>query len=134
MICSQWSTTAASNNSFLFYVTSGNKLSFSYGSGSTNAGVTSANSVPLNQWVRVEVVVVSGVAKLFIDGVLDANTLALVGAMNNSNRQLLVGAFEFGLGLDAKFNGYMDELRITKGVARHTVTYTPETAPFPDSA
>jgi hypothetical protein len=38
-----------------------------------------------------------------------------------------------GSGSAVFFDGYMDDLRITKGVARYTASFTAPTAPFPDS-
>lgn len=38
-----------------------------------------------------------------------------------------------GSGSAVLFDGYMDDLRITKGVARYTASFTPPAAPFPDA-
>jgi hypothetical protein len=66
--------------------------------------------------------------KGFIDGVevwsvTDSRTLAASPPVLIAN----------GTGLGQEFTGYLDDLRVTKGVARYTAGFTPPTAPFPDS-
>ncbi len=71
--------------------------------------------------------------KVFIDGVagvasstsrnISSSSLLYVGSDNTSAVSGNGNHF---------YNGYIDDLRITKGIARYTSNFTPPTAPFPD--
>jgi len=90
-----------------------------------------------SQFYHLVAVRSSGTAYLFRDGVQVAtgsnsqsynmtagsDTNWAVGAGQLTSNQATVGLF---------MNGYIDDLRITKGVARYTADFTPPTAPFPD--
>ncbi|MNL45546.1 hypothetical protein D3C87_1682020 [compost metagenome] len=66
------------------------------------------------------------VYRYFIDGVLQATTTAS-GNMDNG------AAISYAIGTrNGTFKGYIDELRITKGVARYTTNFTVPTLPFPN--
>jgi len=89
----------------------------------------SSSGPPLNTWTHIAAVRTSGVLKMFIAGVQvysAANTNA-----QNPTGPLLIGK---NIGSTAYFNGYIDELRITKGAARYTTAFTPSTNAFSASA
>ena len=70
-----------------------------------------------------------GTLRLYIDGVL-AGSSTITLAMNFS--ELTIGFARYSPN-NTSFNGHIDELRITKGVARYTTNFTLPTAPFPTS-
>lgn len=69
--------------------------------------------------------------RLFLEGNLEGSSTT-AGALNSSASPLGIGRFgTFTGGGDT--NGYIDELRITKGYARYTAAFTPPSAEFPNS-
>jgi len=116
---------------------------FQLGAGSANFGSSSASiafliggatnfvvfsgSLNNSQWYHVAVTRAGTTVRLFVDG-------SEVDSGTNSNdltaQNLLVGV---NRGENNFFNGFVDDVRITKGVARYTSNFTPPTAAFPDS-
>jgi hypothetical protein len=85
--------------------------------------------LPTGQWVHFAVTRASNAINLWIDGTSRAS------GTNSTNiaasNELAIGA-ESG-GREGNINGYIDEFRITKNVARYTSSFTPPTAPFPNA-
>ena len=81
-----------------------------------------------NTWYHVAVSRSNGIARTFINGVIESS-----GSWNanfTSSSLSIIGNLET---LNTwPFNGYIDDLRITKGVARYTSNFTPPTSPFPN--
>jgi hypothetical protein len=87
----------------------------------------SSQTPALNAWQHVAYVRSSGSTKLYVDGV---QILSTVDTTNYADQYFTIGGWYSTLYL---LNGYIDDLRITKGVARYTANFTPPTAPFPDA-
>ena len=85
---------------------------------------TSLNSV----WNHVAVVRSSGSLKVYFNGTQIGTTQAYSSSINQGTLPLLVGARTYAP-IDLYFNGYIDDLRITKS-ARYTANFTPPTAPL----
>lgn len=68
---------------------------------------------------------------LYLNGSLEASG-SMVGALANENLTTVIGSRKASDTTYANgFNGLIDEVRITKGVARYTAPFTPPTEPFP---
>ena len=88
--------------------------------------LTSSNAVSTGAWVHVALCKSSGTTRFFINGVVSTNTYADSNDYGTS-KPLVVGANYNGT---TAFAGYIDEFRITKGLARYTATFTPSIAAF----
>jgi len=102
-----------------------NRVVFTYGTST----ITSSGALSGSQWYFITVVregTGSNQTKIYIDGVNDGT--GTVSTDFNQTSIAYVGANRTG---GDALNGYIDELRITNGVARYTGNFTPPTAAFP---
>ena len=127
--------TGASYSQYALSITSGGKLTAFLGNGNgaspTGTTYTGTTTVTLNAWHHVALVKTGSTCKGFLDG--DQEWSASAATMYEGSKALLIG-YSVGQPSTVCFNGYIDELRITKGVARYTGNFTPPSAAFPDRA
>lgn len=93
--------------------------------GSTN--LLTATGPALNTWHHIAIARQGTTLRMFINGVLVASATY---STNLTSTNMRVGSATTGA---TNMQGYIDEVRITKGVARYTANFTPPSAPFPDS-
>lgn len=89
----------------------------------------------VNTWYHVAITKSSGAYRCFINGTQLGGTQTNTTAIYNSNKPLLIGAQNNSsttTSLTWPIFGYIDEFRLTKGVARYTSAFTAPTAPFPN--
>jgi hypothetical protein len=134
VIVSQY--TAAGGGSDLGWQLRINGTASSYTTINLYTGVTDLNfaaTVSLNTWTHVAVTRSGSSIRAFVNGTQAGSTITNSDAFTESgNRQLWIGGLN-----DTTYRfwlpGYIDDLRITKGVARYTANFIPPAAPFPNS-
>lgn len=89
-----------------------------------------STTVSLNTWTHVAITRANGTLRIFVNGVLDTAWAGATEPVNANGAAQLIGVLTDGAG--TYFPGYLDDLRITKGVARYTANFTPPAAAFPD--
>lgn len=116
----------------LLQLRAGGVLNFQYLSTSGAIGVNTASVVPLNSWLHVAACYSPELGKIFVSvgGVVEQVSTPSPARPSSSPR-LTIGTIP-GENGNAPYgwNGYIDELRITKGVARYTANFTPPDKPF----
>jgi hypothetical protein len=91
-----------------------------------NSGYNSAATWSINTWYHFALVRNSGTTTLYING---TSVISQADTVNYTGQNLCVGGF-----YDTTYlmNGYIDDLRITKGIARYTANFVPPIARFPN--
>jgi len=88
--------------------------------------ITSGTTLSAATWYHVALVRNSGSSKMYLNGAQTGSTYA------DTNNFTLTNTINIGRGNDGNnvLNGYIDELRITKGFARYTANFTAPTSAF----
>jgi len=90
---------------------------------------TTAPTVPADEWVHVAVTFDGTTFRLFVNGVLGDSGTKTVNSAGSSTRNYINRDIAVGIGGEC----WLDNFRITDGVARYTSNFTPPTKAFPDS-
>jgi hypothetical protein len=101
---------------------------WSWNSSGSALQITNGN-VTLNAWQHLAVTYDGTTTRTFLNGVLQATSTSPYTAPTTRNVQY-IGMTQSG-GFTQEYYGYIQDLRITKGIARYTAAFTPPTAAFP---
>lgn len=121
---------SVSNNlTFWFFRlnTNGTLRLYAKNGGTVTTDITSTGTVLPNVWTHVCAVMVNWQWKIYINGTTSDSVIVNTASWPNVSYPLLVGA---GDETGNFFMGHIDELRITRDVARYPNTFTPPTSPF----
>ena len=109
---------------WLVSLDSSNRVVFTY----TTSTITSTGTISGTTWAHIAVVregTGTNQTKIYINGTNDGT--ATVSTDFNQTNSMYVGADRTG---GSALNGYIDDLRITKGYARYTANFTAPTSAF----
>ena len=114
-----------------WHVTTGATLSVGYETSDTGSYIpaqsisSSASVFSLNTWNHIAFTRSGTSMKLFLNGSLICSS-SFAGSIYVSPQPLTIGHNVY----PQHFNGYIDEIRFTKGISRYSTTFTPSTIPF----
>ena len=108
-------------------------LKFYYSTNGTNLTVISDDSgwsPSLNTWYHLAVIRYGNNLNFYVDGVKKGSTWDMTGVTISSVSTTPLNVAAYQAGAYGFLNGYIDELRISKGIARWTTDFTPQTTRY----
>ena len=121
-------TNTAAGRTYMYIAA--DKLEF-FINGTSNLLITGTTALLANNWYHVAITRSSNTFRLFVNGVIEASA-----ASTNTVEQttaIRVGKNNDVSAAQRYFNGYIDDLRVTNGVARYTTNFAPQTEAFPST-
>ena len=91
-----------------------------------DAIMKSTTTLSSNTWYHAAVTRSGTTFRLYVNGVLEASYTSSATVDSNATSYITLGDTPT-MTASEQFNGYIDDLRITKGIARYTVNFTPPT-------
>ena len=108
------------------YINAANRINYYVNGADVIAGTTVTTT---GVWYHIAICRSAGITKLFVNGIQEGSSYTDANSYVTQLNRPIIGSDGGPTNL---FTGYIDDLRITKGVARYTANFTPPTAPFPD--
>jgi len=109
----------------------GRRLFFGSWNGWWQIHITADTDIPLNQWVHVAVTRSSNYIYLFYNGSIVGFTTTGFTIANPTMGYNIGKRWDNTASSPYLLDGYIDDLRVTIGVARYTANFVPPVAPFP---
>ena len=106
-------------NNWSFGPIAGGAVRLYYYNGSIQS-LTTATTLSTGQWYHLALVVNNNTITIYINGVSSASA-----AVSGTPLTDTATPFTIGQSYNVSFNGYIDDLRITRGYARYTSNFTP---------
>ena len=120
-------TSATGNNEFILYKegTGTNLIWYTAGTARITGTIPGAT-----QWIHIAVCRSSGTTKMFVNGTQSGSSYSDTNSYNTAATKPIIGGDSASLG-SRSMNGYIDELRITKGYARYTSNFVSPSGAVP---
>tara|TARA_Y100000114_G_scaffold25364_1_gene21066 strand:+ start:3106 stop:6105 length:3000 start_codon:yes stop_codon:yes gene_type:complete len=123
-IYSQWGS--GSNRSFKITMTSSGAVEVNGsrdGSTGTHLDITASENLTVNNWHHIAAVCADSTVTLYING-KNSGSDGIGGSLYNSTNNIAIGANIAGVASNL-FAGFIDDLRITKGLALYQMSFVP---------